>query len=65
MDYLKDHDVTQEQFASVWDTLEEDIRQVSHCCVITYYHNAIHRCTRTVQLLRRRKGPMARHGNKR
>ena len=65
MDYLKDHDVTREQFASVWDALEEDIRQVRHRRVITCYHNAIHRCTRTAQLPRRRKGPTARHGNKR
>jgi hypothetical protein len=28
LDYLKDHDVTREQFESVWETLDDDIHQV-------------------------------------
>jgi hypothetical protein len=27
-DYLKDHDVTREQFEVVWKALEEDLRKV-------------------------------------
>lgn len=28
LDYLKDHDVTREQFESVWETLDDDIHQM-------------------------------------
>jgi hypothetical protein len=28
MHYLKDHDVTREQFEAVWKALEEDLRKV-------------------------------------
>ena len=33
--------------ASLWNALEKDFRKVSHCHIITFYLNAIHRCTRT------------------
>ena len=33
--------------ASQWNALEKDFHKVSRCHIITFYLNAIHRCTRT------------------